>query len=260
MTQRNSLDRQGAWLIAGSVLFLGLVACLVAWQEASAPHLDPVTLCDRNRPLTGEVIILLDITDPPTVEQQGRVTEWLREFELTGLKPNERVSLWLLGIGAQENLVRRFCRCYPGRQSDPILHNPAMIAAACDSLFTNPLRHTIAAAIAAKPTRWSRILEAVRELSEQPDVAGNRCPKRLILISDLEQNAPGLSFYHGVPTFAAFSRSPFSRGVRASLRHMVVDVLYLSREEADLCRPELREFWRSYLTDCGATAVSFQRL
>ena len=260
MTPRHSLDRRGAWLIAGSVLFLASVACLVAWQDTAAPHLDPVTLCDPGRPLTGEAVILLDVTDPPSPEQQGRVTEWLREFELTGLHPNERVSLWVLGTGEAGDLARRFCRCYPGRESDPILHNPAMIAAACDSLFTDPLRRAIATAAATRPSTRSRILEAIRELSEEPELARSHTPRRLIVISDLEQNAPGCCFYRGIPDFVAFGRSPRFRRVRAELRGVAVDVLYLSRGAADVCAPELREFWRSYLTASGAGPVSFRRL
>jgi hypothetical protein len=260
MTPRHSLDQRGAWLIAGSVLFLVVVASLVAWQDTAAPHLDPVTLCDPSRPLTGEVVVLLDVTDPLTPEQQGRVTEWLREFELTELRPNERVSLWLLGTAEGEGLAKRFCRCYPGRESDPILHNPAMVAATGDSFFTDPLRHAIEAAAGTRPSQWSRILEAIRELSEQPEVAGNHRPRRLIVISDLEQNAPGFSCYRSIPDFAAFSRSPLFSKVRADLRGVAVDVLYLSRGVADVSAPELREFWRSYLALCGATAVHFRRL
>jgi hypothetical protein len=260
MSEIRSLNRQGAWLIAGSLLLLCVVAGVVAWRSVRTPRLDPVTLCEVGQSASGEVVILLDVTDPLTPEQQDRLTEWLREFELTKLHPNECLSLWVLGTGEDGGLERRFRRCYPGRETDPILHNPAMSAAACDSLFTRPLAATLVVSAPVKRSRYSLLLEAIREISEQPELDARSGPRRLIVISDLRQNTPNLSFYDGVPRIAVFQRSRLFAQVRADLQGMWVDVLYLPRGAWDVCTPDLRDFWRAYLTACGAAAVSFRRL
>lgn len=260
MTQTRSLDRQGVWLIAGSVLLLGLVAGLVAWRSIRTPRLDPVTMCEVGRPVSGEVVILLDVTDPLTRDQQDRLTGWLRGFELTKLRANECLCLWVLGTGEDGGLERRFSRCYPGRDSDPILHNPAMSTAACDSLFTRPLSAKLVAAAPIKSTRYSFLMEGVREIAEQPEMDAKTGPRRLVVISDLRQNTPGLSFYQGVPSFPAFQNSQSFSDVRADLQGVSVEVLYLSRGAWDACTPGLRDFWRAYLTECGAASVSLRRL
>jgi hypothetical protein len=55
--------------------------------------------------------------------------------------------------------------------------------------------------------------------------------------------------------------SPEFATVRADLRGVTVDVLYLSRlGESAAAGESLREFWRGYLTSCGAESVRFRKL
>ena len=260
MRAPHSLDRQGAWLIVGSLLFLGLAAALMGWRSASAPP-DPVTLCSAGRPVAGEVVILFDATDHPSAGELASVVEWLRQVELAGLRQNQRVTLWVLGTSADGPLARRFCRCYPGRETDPVLHNPAMAAAACESLFVRPLSNAIEAAGSTTPSHRSPILEAIRELSVQPEFVGSSGPKRLILVSDLEENMPGLSLYRGVPSFAHFRSAPLFRRVKSNLHGVSVDVLFLPRGVADASlSPAITDFWREFFNECGVASVSFRRL
>ena len=247
--------------MAGSLLFLGLVAALAAVQSAHTSKLDPVTACALNRPVAGDVVILVDATDPFAPSQVQALAEWLRELQLTELRANERVTLWLLGTTAAGGLERRFCRCYPGREDDVVLHNPAMLAAICDSLFARPLRESLSGLDRVAPARRSAILEAIRELAEQPELLGTGRPRRLVVVSDLEQNDALLSLCRRVPTFAAFSRSASFGSVRAQLSDVDVDLLYASRGTIDASRSErLREFWREYLLASGAASVRVRRL
>lgn len=260
MTAPHSLDRQGAWLIVGSLVFLGLAAALMGWRSSSAPP-DPITLCSGGRPIAGEIVILFDATDHPSASELASVVEWFRQFELSGLRQNERVTLWVLGTSAHGTLARRFCRCYPGRETDPVLHNPAMAAAACESLFARPLRDAIEAAGTATPSHRSPILEAIRELSVQPEFVGSSGRKRLIVVSDLEENVPGLSLYRGVPSFARFRSAPLFRQLKSNLHGVPVDVLYLPRGVVGASlSPAITDFWREFFNECGVPSVSFRRL
>jgi hypothetical protein len=255
-----TLDRRGAWLIASSLLFLTFVAGTAGWEAIHAPTRDPATLRVAAQPANGEIVVLLDVTDPLSREQQAALVGWLREFELTRLRPQQRVTLWVLGVSEAGGLRRQFARYYPGREADPFLHNPAMSAAACDSLFTGPLRAALAAAVPVKCSPYSLLLEAVSEISGQPELDPHNGARHLVLISDLREHTPWLSFYHQVPSFAKFEHSRRFPQVQADLRDVPVEVLYLPRTAWDVCTPELRDFWRSYLTACGAPLVSFRRL
>jgi hypothetical protein len=253
------LDRRGAWLIAGSLTVLLVVAGAAGWRASHLPQMDPQTLRVAGHAETGEVVILLDATDPFSKEQQASFEAWVRQLE-TDLEPQEHVTLWALGAEEAGGLQRRFARYYPGRESDPIMHNPAMSAAACDSLFTQPLSAAVVGAMPQKSSRYSFLLDAVRELSVQPELDVQRGRRRLVLVSDLRVNEPGLSFYRAVPRFEQFQHSRHFPRVRAQLHRVSVEVLYLSRGAWDIARPDLREFWRSHLAFCGAQSVSLRRL
>jgi hypothetical protein len=261
MNEARSRDQLGLSLILGSFLFLGLVFGLVSWRSASSPALDPLTLRASGRPVTGELAILLDVTDSFSPNEQSSVVEWLREYQLTNLQVNERVSLWALGSGEAGGLKRLFCRYYPGLEQDPWLHNPARIAARTDSLFTQPLQDAVLTATVGKPLPRSPILAALRVLSEQPELADASVRRHLIIISDLEENTKGLSFYRGVPVFGTFVKSTSFQRSQADLTGMTVDVLHIPRgNAAATMSPDLTEFWRRYLRECGASSVRIRRL
>ena len=260
MNEARSRDRLGLALIVGSLLFLGLVAAIVGWRSATSPQLDPVTLCAAGRPITGEVAILLDVTDLLTPDQYKSVVEWLRQYELAALQRNERVSLWVLG-SCNGGLERRFCRCYPGRERDPWLHNPTSIATGTDSLFTAPLRHAVVDAGQFNSSLRTPLLAAIREISEQPEMSDSLSRRHLVVISDLQENVAGLSFYDGVPAFADYRRSKHFERTRAALRGVTVDVLYLARGGKEIVlTPDLTLFWRQYFLACGASSVRARRL
>lgn len=259
MKRERTMDRQGLWLIAGSFAVLAGVAGLVAWREAQAPQLDPVTLCASGKPIAGEVMVLLDVTDSLSAAEAENLVGWLQSFERAELRANDRLSLWVLGPG--RGLERRFSRCYPGRESDPILHNPAMSAASCDSLFSRPLRSAVLAAVSSSPSPVSPILEAIRELSEQAGFADRTGGKRITLISDLRQNTRRVSLYRDPPGFEAFRSAGHYERVRADLNGADVTVLYVNAPGTDGgVGAKLREFWRAYFDDCGAHRVHFQQL
>jgi len=259
MNDTRAFDRQGILMIAGCVLALGLVGGLVLWVQARTPQLDPVTLQAVGKPVTGEVAVLLDVTDPLSPTALTAVTQWLHGLEL-GLVPNERLTLWVLGTGADGVLQRAFARCYPGRVTDRLFHNPEASTAQCDSLFSRPLREAVISAAAAPHFPRSPILEAVREISSQPEFGEGR-RRQIVLISDLFENTPALDFYHSVPSCRAFEHSPHGRDLRADLRGVTADVLYLPRGPgADELDPRLVQFWRGYLGFCGAGPVRLRRI
>jgi hypothetical protein len=133
------------------------------------------------------------------------------------------------------------------------------IATQTDSLFTRPLHHAVLTAAEGRPLLRSAILEAIRELSEQPEFTDASVRRRLVVISDLEENVAGLSFYRRVPDFAAFRASPLFTKVRADLRSVGIEVLYIPPREGTLA-PEIRDFWQRYFAACAANPVRFRRI
>jgi hypothetical protein len=259
MTNPRTLDQHGVLLISGSFVVLMLVAGAVAWQDIHTPTLDPVTLRAAGKPVTGDVTVLLDVTDALTPKQLAGVQEWLRDLDLSSLRANERVTIWALGAQSEGGMERIFSRYFPGRESDRILHNPALSAARCESLFTRPLLGAVVHVANGPHVERSPILESIRDISNEPEFSTQQ-RRRLIVISDLRQNVANLSFYRSVPRFSAFRKSRYFSRIRASLQGVAVDILYLPRGSWDVGRSNLPGFWNDYLNACGAASVTFQRL
>lgn len=257
MSAEHAADRQAVALIVGSATVLLVIAGLVGWQSIHAPELDPITHCERNRPVAGDVVVLLDLTDRLDRHQERRLREWFEELA-PSLKRNERVELWTLGGGGLE---RVFCSCHPGYETDPIFHNPAMSHLHVESVFIRPLQVAVAAAINGTPSPHSPILEAIRTVSEQSGLAEPSRHRSLVLVSDLVEHTGALNFYHAVPRFDSFRRSALFSRVRAGLHDVTISILYLPRgADAATLSPRLAEFWADYFRACGAGSVRIRRL
>jgi hypothetical protein len=261
MSNARSHDRQGIALLVGSSALLGAGFALALLVERAMPALDPVTLQAAGRASEGSVSVLLDLTDPMTPAQRGRLEVRLRGLEREELRANDLLSVWELSSTDEGPLRRLYARYYPGRDANPLWSNPGRVAARCDSLFWVPL----VAALGSLPTRpqahRSPILSAVRELSEQADFVSSMPRRDLVVVSDLAENSGIASFYRSQPDFEAFRTSAAFPAVRANLRGARVHVLYMTRpNETAAAGAHLREFWRAYFNACGASAVEMRRL
>jgi len=252
-------DRNGITLFGVCALVLltgGVVASLV---EHATPKLDSTSLRAIGKPTNGCVSILVDVTDPLSPAQLQSLVEQARGLEVAGLHPNELVSIWKLGPG-EGQLDRAYARYYPGRTANPVWGNSQRVAARCDSLFWKPMLEHFKVLPQAASDR-SPILESVREISEQPEFSELPQPRRLVIASDLVQHTSELSFYESVPTFESFKTTHAFGKLRADLHGVSVQVLYLSRpSEPAAMTAQLRNFWRGYLRECGASSVTFRRL
>ena len=83
------------------------------------------------------------------------------------------------------------------------------------------------------------------------DVHGER---HLIVMSDMLQNTPQFSMYHGALDFASFARSDYGRKVQAQLPGVEVELDVLVNTPALQTRRNLK-FWEDYFEKAGAHVV-----
>lgn len=261
MPDTRSHDRQGTILLAACSGLLGLGFLLALLVEQATPRLDPVTLRAAGRPSDGSFSVLFDVTDALTAVHVDRFGARLRELEQENLRPNDLVSIWELGATEEGSLRQLYVRYFPGRDANPLWGNPDRAAARCDSLFQAPMLAVLRRLSTRPRADRSPILAALRELSEQADFVTPRSRRELILVSDLEENSSAACFYRTRPSFQTFRASSAFRAVRADLRGVTVRVFYLTRPGVTpTTGAHLRDFWRAYLTACGASAVEMRRL
>jgi hypothetical protein len=249
MTSATQLDRRGAALIGGCLLILSILGVSVGYVELRRAH----------PPSDGETVILLDCTDPLSVTQKQGILSVLRGLEDDTLRPGDHVTLYALGGGEDGGLERVFNGQFPGRHVNPLIGNEDQQAGHCDTVFTAPLRTAASDAMQTGTSPRSPLLESIEELSEQPELR-SAIRRRFIVISNLLQNVPGLSFYRICPSFQNFQRSAGVRSTHADLHGVAIEVRYFPGLRDEIESSKLRLFWRQYFIACGATDVRLERL
>ena len=259
MTSRLLSNRAAAGLMAACFIVLAFGAGMAAMLRARIPIFDPNTTCVVGKATAGGTLVLIDRTDPHTPAQAAAIRERLRQLE-EELEQNELVSLWVLSDLPEGSLRRVFCRCFPGREANPLIQNQRKVAERCDSLFSQPLCNLVGMLPGASRAPRSPILEALCTLG-MAELGGTALPTRLILVSDLWQNSRSLSFYSGIPAFTAFRSSAGSSRLIPDLRGVDVEVLRTPRAGEDLgAELQLLGFWEACVKAAGARSVRIRRL
>lgn len=257
----SSKDRRGLQLLGVCLALIVATPVVGLLLERQQEHLDPLTGCTIGTQPNAETVVLFDLTDPIPATLRDEVAEYFRGLEATELHDNERVTLWTLSGAKEGALRRRFCRCRPTRTTNPLFGNELMIAARSESLFTAPLRQALADLPVRETAATTPLIEAVQQVSSQPEFAGRTCPRRLVLITNGEQNSATMSFYVHMVNFSTFKKSAAFNRVSADLRGVDVEMLYVPHGRwARTLDTSLQNFWQSYLQACGAASVRVRRL
>ena len=258
---RSAADRLGIKLLVGCGVLLVLVVVVGLLLESRQEHLDPLNGCTIGAQPSAETVALIDLTDPIPQVQRDEVAEYFRQLESTELRANERLTVWTLSGAKDGALQRRFCRCHPRRTVNPLWANEQLAAAASESMFAAPLRRALADLPTQETAARTPLLEAVQQIVGQPEFAHRACPRRLVLVTNGEQNSGILSAYTGKLNFVAFRKSTMFDRVHTDLRGVDVELLHLPHGRAAITlSDELTTFWAAYFGSCGAHSVVVRRL
>jgi len=256
-----SATRTGMMILGAVGLVVIGLAAAGAMIDAANSNIDRTSGCAVGNSPAAEVVVLIDVSDSIPSPVQAEVREWFRQFVEADIVDGTRVTLWTLGGDKSGTLQRRFCRCRPARHINALIGNPSMAAALSDSIFDQPFAAALAAVPKVRGAETTPLLESLREVCRQPEFARTGVARRVVVVSDLEQNTPRLSFYHTRPNFAAVRAAGVLTPLWADLRTAQVDVLYIPRGRAALdLDGGLEDFFRAYSNACGAAAVRIRRV
>ncbi len=254
-------DRLGKVLL-GSVA-LALVASLLV-QAKLGERQRRIERADSDPALTTVVrstLVVLDVTDALDPGQADAVRGRLGELEQFELERGELLGLCSIGRYADGDVHLWFRARVPDRTVNALIETPGRRAARVDSSFFSPLRAALDQALRPSTARRTGLAAAIREATEL-DGFGPGIPfRRLLLVSDLMENAPGFSLYV-IPLDSTLTAPPWwLRAHRAALRGVVVEVLEVPRASLTASeRSALRAFWKAYFATSGARSVHFRTL
>lgn len=180
----------GALLSALALLILAGLSAAALFLRA--PPVDPETLCRTDAPLAAHTIVLVDSTDRLEPRHRRKMRAVLAQ-ERARLTQFDRLTVVRLNARRPQEPVRLFSRCLPRRpdQSNPLFENTRMTQERWDNDFQAILDAATRSAQSGGSANASPILASLRAVAADPDFGPEVPVRRLVLISDLLEHAPG---------------------------------------------------------------------
>lgn len=260
ITQKQKKSRERIWgsVIAGVALIL-IAAVGFMYIRANQSRIE---VGDDGCPASGAesvTVLLVDQTDPLSLPQRQ---DFRNQFEIlwSGVPKHGRISIYRVAAANEQLLDPILDLCNPGDGSDlsEATANPGGAKRKWEAKFKAPVQGAFEALVEASGAETSPIFQSVQSvaLTSLQTPAAREKPRRLIIISDLIQNTPGLSFYGGLPDPETVLQSQPFREAKTDLRGVEVELWMLSRaSKAGLQERPLIDLWQKALLAQGATVT-----
>jgi len=203
------------YIIIGVSCFILAVSAISAYV-LTGEDCDPETFCKGE--VLAHTIIVLDKTDPLTIEQQKFMLHYINK-EKEKLKKFEKFSIFTLTENTYTNLEPIFSKCNPGtgENANPLYQNPQMIKMRFDNDFSEPLKENMNSLLFDSTGSKSTIFEMIRELTFRDDFGESMKNRTLIIISDMMHNTPEYSHYKNKIDYHYFSQKLYANEIAANL-------------------------------------------
>jgi hypothetical protein len=189
-------NRTHNWLLyIGIILFIVLVVG-AGWSILNKKIYDSVTLCEEDV-MSATTVLLIDKTGGFSPNQK-RVLLRAIEAEIEKLETGKRLTVYEIDDGLYEGLSKPvFDRCRPKDGSDvnQLVENKYMIEKSFNEDFISEIQLMIANLDETIDAKSSPIIESLSDISILYKIDPHMNVERLIVISDLLQHSPNISFY-----------------------------------------------------------------
>lgn len=228
---------------------------------AERPDVDVQTGCLKGVP-PARYVVLVDQTDTFNAVQKADIRNQLEEA-IRSVPRYGEVAVYMISQDLSELPSPLVRACNPGTKedADALIEAAARVEKKWASLFDRPLEMAFSQAFTSLEADTSPIIETIQAVTvrEFGDHALNNSTKRLIVISDLLQHTPALTHYGAeLPDVVEFLQSDHFRRLRADLRDVSIELLYLQRTtRMGHQGPDHIKFW---LTLFGAQGAEIDRI
>lgn len=209
-------------------------------------------------------VLLVDVTDPMTLAQRQDLMNKLEE--LKGSVPRYgKLVVVKVDTTAEALLAPVITRCNPGtgKEVTGLTGNPKGMQKRYEEQFEAPLYDAFRSLTNASGSEVSPILQSIQSvaLTELRTTNALDRPRRLIVVSDLLQNTPGLSFYGGVPSVDTVVASAEFRSARTNLDDVDVELWMLERpDSADTQPKRLADLWDALIAEQKGNVTAVYRV
>lgn len=256
MTRRRST---GVGPVLLAVVSVALVVMLLVWRQHQLGQVPVEDGCLPAGP-SGLMVVAVDATDTLSVVQRLDVTNRI-QAAVQDLPPNWRLEVWTVAptTGLPEPVGPGFCK--PEQNVSGLTANPRR-ARERYAEFEERFSAQVNAVLDRASSDASPILEALQAVglrTYRAPAASGISQRRLLLVSDLIQHTPRVSFLRSDPEYDVFRNGPDYRSLLPPLEGVEVEVLLLSRATGP-SPAALVEWWQELFFDVGARLTAVSRI
>lgn len=177
--------RTRAWLIiAGSTLFI-LLVLMGKLMLTPAPECDPA--------IKSKTVIVIDRSEEVAKQTADLIAERAWDFVDNRVREGERVSVFFITEGSQNNLKPAFSMCKPRKKGNRITENANKVADQFRKKFETPLREVLSAPIGSE--KETPLAQGLIDLSLDDKHFRSSDSTNLLVFSDFMENTACFSMY-----------------------------------------------------------------
>lgn len=208
--------------------------------------------------------VLVDVTDPMSLPQRQDLRNKLEDLK-GEIRKGGKISIYKVDTANEKLLTPILEVCNPGDASDvsEMSGDPKAVQKLWNEKFEKPLDQAFQEVAVASGSDTSPILQSIQSvtLTDLKDRQAKDKPRKLIVISDLLQNTPGLSFYRSVPSADEVVKGREFATARTDLRGVDVELWMLQRSDYSTSQPRtLAELWDALISVQGGNVKSVYRV
>jgi len=248
----------GIGLAAAALAALGGLAYVYAVQPA--PVARDASLCGPGAP-PAVTAVLLDVSDPLPTAARKEVATYLGDL-VAALPAEGLLDVRALDPAAPGGRpLARLCNPGDGVGASALVANPALMRDRWAKRFQAPVERALAQGLDGGEAASSPIMATIQSIALDL-FAGRRVAssdKRLVVVSDMVENAPGYRQRADNLSFARFAAMPAHRDLRTDLAGAQVTLLYVQRANGfDTGRHVT--FWAEWIRDSGGRLAEARKL
>ena len=258
MSRRSRRRRERRNNLIGVVVIAGLVLVLVGFfvwgQMGNGPGLDHAN-CPVDGSYAAQIAVLVDPSDSLTSVQRSVVPRILETIE-SDAPTTAEIRVYALARAGRADTAAVLRTCVPMHPDNvsSLTGNPRIAEREYEE-FATLLRSEMSTLLDVQGDVVSPLIEGIQVAvvnAFQPRTSN--MPRRLMIVSDMLQNSPAMSFYRETADFGSLSRTPDYGTLRVDLSGVEVSVFLLARggEAGRLQAGNMRRFWEDYFLDQGA--------
>lgn len=241
----------GLFTVAGALLAGFGTLYLRATQKEK---LDDISLCPAGGPVA-QLAILIDRTDPASSAELNIARREINDA-IQNAETGTRITVGVVSPKEVdvENSFISVCKPPSGEQADQLIQNVKQVESTYQERFVRPLDSLLSSLLVSSVEDSSPILEDLDLLlSRISDFNATVQSKKLIVVSNLTQHSPEMSFYNG-DDWSSFATSNQVSLTNQSLAGFEVKIVSIAID------PEIRavveDFWVRFFDAKGVDGLS----